>query len=358
VFIFIGKAIAAAVAGKALIAAHSPQDPATAPPQPTQGPQSKSFFNPQISLVTDFRIAAVNSDPSVRKEATIREAELGLVADVDPFLRAEAYIAFANEDGEAVAELEEGFARYNHLGRGLSAKFGKIAAGIGRIQRNHVDQLNWMDYPFMIQDMLGEEGLRAGGASFSYLLPGDRFNEFTVEAMDAHDSVLFSRSHAASPTMVGAYRTFFDFSQDASAQLGLSYANGPAGPGNDRSQLLAAEFTYKWQPGTPGKSLNFETEGYWGKLGGSGTGTKFGGFAGLTYELKPRLFGYARYDYSETPGSTDIRRGWTFGATLKVTEFHHWRAEFQRIESNFAPARNVLNFQFQYIIGAHPAHKY
>src|SRR6185369_9447699 len=132
----------------------------------------------------------------------------------------ETYIAFANENGETTAEVEEGFARYSHLGKGLSAKFGKIATAIGRIQRNHVDQLNWLDYPFMIQDMLGPEGLRAGGGSLSYLFPGDRFNELTLEAVDAHDSVLFSRSHAASPTWVGAYRTFVDFGADASAQLG------------------------------------------------------------------------------------------------------------------------------------------
>lgn len=360
-FITFGNAFAALLASRAL-AGSAPQEapPAqSAPPPPTQAQsQSKNSFNPQISLVTDFRWTAVDSDPAVRKEATMKEAELGLAADVDPYLKAEAYISFANDHGKTSAEVEEGFARYTSLGRGLSAKFGKIAAAIGRVQRNHTDQLNWMDYPFMIEDMLGADGLRAGGGSLSYLFPGDRFNELTLEAVDAHDSVLFSRSHGGSPTMVGAYRTFFDFNADSSAQAGLSYANGPSGPGADRSSLLAAEFTYKWQPGTPGRSLNFETEGYWGKLGGAGQSAKFGGFAGLTYELRPRLFGYARYDYSEIPGTTDIRKGLTFGATLKVTEFHHWRAEFQRIESNFAPVRNVLNFQFQWIIGAHPAHKY
>ena len=57
-------------------------------------------------------------------------------------------------------------------------------------------------------------------------------------------------------------------------------------------------------------------------------------------------------------GTSDIRKGPSLGVTLKVTEFHHWRAEFQRVESNFGPARNRLNLQFQWIIGAHPAHKY
>ena len=134
-------------------------------------------------------------------------------------------------------------------------------------------------------------------------------------------------------------------------------ANGPSPASGQRSELVALEFTYKWVPGTVGRSLNFEAEGYWGKQGGD-PDRKFGGFAALTYELRPRLFTYAKYDYSEIPGGSDVRKGWNLGATLKVTEFHNWRVEFQRIESNFASTRNVLNLRFQWVIGAHPAHKY
>lgn len=356
----IGNSVAAALA---MASASSPlkpvQDPPAQDPAPAPAPaqQSKNYFNPQISLVTDFRWTAHDSDNTVRKRAFLKEAELALAADVDPFLKAEAYIAFADENGEAIAEIEEAFGRYTNLGPGLSAKFGKIAAAIGRVQRNHADQLNWLDYPFMVQDFLGDEGLRAGGASISYLFPGDKFNELTFEALDAPNEALFSRAHAGSPVFVGAYRTFFDFSDDASAQLGLSYANGPSTLSNRRSDLIAAELTYKWQPGTPGRSLNFESEAYWGKSGAD-PDRKFGAFAALTYQLRPRIFGYLKYDYSETPNSTDIRKGWTVGSTLQVTEFHHWRVEFQSIQSNFAANRTVLNLQFQWIIGAHPAHKY
>lgn len=327
----------------------------TEPSQPA--PQLKNAFNPQISLVTDFRYNAINSDKSERKRAFLKEAELGFAADVDPFLKAEAYIAFADEDGESVTEVEEAFGKYTNLGKGLSAKFGKIAGAIGRVQRNHADQLNWMDYPLMVQDQLGEEGLRAGGGSLSYLLPGDRFHEFTLEVLDGKDKGIFAGSNAGSPVVIGAYRTFFDFNEDTSAQFGMSYAAGPSPIKNERSDLIAAEFTYKWQPGTSGRSLVFETEGYWGKQGGDSK-RRTGAFAALTYEVKPRLFLTTKYDYSEVPGGSDIRKGVSFGATLKVTEFHYWRAEFQRIESNFAAAKNVLNLQFQWVIGAHPAHKY
>lgn len=367
--IFIGKTIAAALATAPLAPASLSQDgplvtPATtlnqdAPPAEgtASGQQNKNAFNPQISLVTDFRWNAVDSEKSQRKRAFLKEAELGFASDVDPFIRAEAYVAFADEDGETVAEVEEAFGRYDSLAPGLSAKFGKIGAAIGRVQRNHADQLNWLDYPLMVEDFLGEEGLRAGGGSLSYLLPGERFHEFTLEALDSHDKGIFAGGNAGAPVVVGAYRTFFDFSADSSAQLGFSYANGPSPIVGSRSDLIAAEFTYKWQPGTPGRSMVFEAEGYWGKQGGA-SDRKFGGFAAVTYEVRPRLFAYAKYDYSEIPGTSDLHKGWSLGATLKVTEFHHWRAEFQHLDSNFEPARNRLNLQFQWIIGAHPAHKY
>jgi len=336
---------------------HVRQDPFA--PQPTiQTGSGQGAFTPEISLVTDFRAPIAGNISSDEKAADLKEAELGIAADVDPYLRAEAYIAFAKEDGKGVVEVEEAFGRYSNLGRGMSAKFGKIAAAIGRVQRNHSDQLWWLDYPLVIQDFLGDEGLRAGGASLSYLLPGDTFHEFTLEALDGRDTPLFGGSKSTTPTWVGRYRTFFDFGEDASILLGASIANGPSGNSDRRAAVYGTDLTYKWHPGAKGKSAQFEAEAYWTKPGVPGTGTAFGAFAALTYEVRPRLHLTAKYDYSEIPGTSDIHSGLSLGATLKVTEFHHWRAEWRSISSNFDKYRSVLTLQFQWAIGAHPAHKY
>lgn len=323
------------------------------------GPQSPNSFNPQISLVSDFRALLSSSNRQNDKKIDLKEIELALAADVDPFLRGEAYISWGKEDGESKSEVEEAFGRYSNLGRGVSAKFGKIGAAIGRVQRNHVDQLNFLDYPLVIQDFLGDEGLRAGGASISYLLPGDTFNEFTIEGLDPEDAPLFAGAHSGVPVWVGHYRTFFDFDEDTSAQLGATYANGPGGSGRgDRSNLFGFDFVYKWTPGTKGKSLTLESEAYWGKAGQPGARHAFGAFAAMTYQLKPGLFGYLKYDTSQAPDSLNDRNAWTIGFTLRPTEFHHWRVEFQQLRSNFAATQNLLNVQFQFAIGAHPAHKY
>lgn len=338
-------------------AAKSISLPVQDPTPNSTAPRDLNRFNPQISIVGDF-VARLDDNTGERRRADFREIEFGFAADADPFLRVEAYIGIENEDGETEVKVEEAFGKYNRLSPGLSAKFGKFAAAVGRVQRNHGDQLDYLDYPLVIQDTLGEEGLRQVGASLSYLFPGNRFNELTVEFLDAGDEgPVFNNSSVDKPLWVGHYRTFVDFSTDLSAQIGATYLSGPSLGSEDRGDLYGVDFTAKWQPGGQGRSARFEAEAYWTKPGG-GDERSFGWFGRFTYELAPRFFGTVGYDYSEIPGTSDTHKGWLGGMTFKVTEFHHWRLEYQRIESNFESDRNYLNLQFQWVIGSHPAHRY
>lgn len=314
-----------------------------------------NYFNPQMSLIADFRGVLAHDEPNERR-GRLREVEVGLVSDIDPHLRAEVYLAWHHEDGRTDTEVEEAFGQYSRFAQNLQLKVGKIAAAIGRVNRNHADQLQFLDYPFVIQDLFGDEGLRAPGASISYLFPGERFHEITVEALDPEDGPVFVGGDLAKPTWVGRYRTFFDFSEDLSAQLGASYANGQALAG--RASVYGADFTLKWQPGTKGRSAVFETEAYWSDPKVAGAKKTFGMFAALTYEVAPRWFLTGKVDYSEIPATTDIHRAWSLGATYRLTEFQHWRLEYRRVSSNFAPSFGTLTLQFQFAMGPHPAHKY
>ena len=356
--IVIGKLIGAAalaVTGGAKV-----QDP-PAQDQPKQNP---SYFNPQMAIVGDFAATLADRSGETR-HADFREIEFGFKAEADPFLTAEAYLGLHKEDGETHLEVEEAFGRYSNLGRGLSAKFGKIAGAIGRVQRNHVDQLNYLNYPLPIVDVFGDHGFRNTGASLSYLFPGNRFSELTVEFFDASgaEAPLFNSGDLSDPAVGGHYRTFFDFSEDTSAQLGFSFLSGPTmfdpgtGPITGRGDVYGVDFTMKHQPGGPGRSWTFEAEAFWTKPGGFDE-RAFGAFGRFAFEFTPKWFATVGLDYSEIPGTTDVHRSFLGGVTRKVTEFHHWRLEFERIVSNFESDRNVLTLQFQWVIGAHPAHRY
>lgn len=331
------------------------QDPI--PPQETPQPKNPAFFNPQMAIVGDFR-GTLRDDSDEKRHFDFHEIELNFAADVDPYAKAFVVIALANEDGELVTDLEEASITYSKLGHGIQLKAGKFAGAIGRIQRNHTDQLEFNDFPFVTQDTLGEEGLKAGGMSFAYLLPGEQFSELTFEILDpSEDGPLFMGSSLSRPVYIGHYRTFFDFSEDLSAQFGATYANGPNG-GSGSASLYGVDYTMKWNPTQKGKSAVFEAEAYWSNPDLKGTGTTFGAFGALTFEVMPRWFATLKADYSELPGTTDLRRGTAFGLTYKLTEFQHWRLEFQQITSNFESTRNILTLQFQWLIGTHPAHKY
>lgn len=320
--------------------------------------QNANAFNPQIAIVGDFVGTLKDTGNDEPKRFDFREIEFGFAADADPYLQVEAYIAVAKEDGETIVEAEEVFGRYNNLGRGLSAKFGKFAAAFGRVQRNHSDQLGYLDYPLVLQDVLGEEGLRQPGVSLSYLFPGERFSEITLEALDGGDEgPVFNGSSLDKPIYVAHYRTFFDFNADMSAALGATYLNGPMASSSSRGYSAGIDYTMKWQPGQTGRSAYLEGEAYWTKPAGESE-TYFGGFARAVYEFQPRWFVALGYDYSEIPGTGENHHGVLAGITLKPTEFHHWRIEAQRIRHSSEGTRNLLSLQFQWVIGAHPAHKY
>ncbi len=321
------------------------------PPPPTQGSSS----NPGISLV--FNMGADLGDKvDGQRTADFREIEFGFASDVDPHLKAQAFISVAKENGETVVDVEEAFGQYSNFGHGLSAKFGKIKGAIGRTNRNHEDQLEYLHFPFAIQDILGDEGLRAVGGSISYLFPTKQFHELTFEMVDADDGPLFKSSDADTMVSIAHYRTFFDFGQDLSAQLGATYANGPNM--QNRASLYGFDYVMKWHPGRVGRSAMLESEAYWSDPGSPGSDKKFGAFAALTYEFMPRWFATFKADYGEIPETTNVHRQFSGVLTYKLTEFEHWRIQWDHVTSNFDSAKNYLSLQFQFLIGKHPAHKY
>lgn len=338
------------------------------PPPQLQNP---NVFNPQIALVGDFQARIGDTGPEPQRQAIVRELELGIAADVDPFARAEVYIALENEFGHeeeatlseghgTVVDIEEAFLTFHSLGGGFSGKVGKVAGAIGRVNRNHRDQLEFMEYPLAIREVLGEEGLRAPGGSLSFLFPSNTFHELTLEILSPEDGPLFAGSDLGKPVFIGRYRTFFDFNPDLTALAGVSYADGPTEDGS-RSRLYGVDYTMKWQPGTKGRSAILEAEAYWYRPGSGmdpNRETRFAGFAALTYEVAPRWFLTGKYDHAQLPDGTDTMRSYSLGVTYKLTEFQLIRAEAQRLLSDLEEDRTIVTLQFQWVIGAHPAHKY
>jgi hypothetical protein len=321
-------------------------------------PQTQNAFNPDLSVVFNFGARLADSIGASGRRAALREIELGIAGDVDPFMRTEAYIAFAKplDEDEGEVEVEEAFGAYTGLSRGSEIRVGKLAGALGRVNRNHLDQLDFFEYPFVVTQVFGEEGVRAPGVSWAYLFPGERFNEITIEALVPEDGPLFTGSDTGKPVLIGHYRTFFDFTSDWSAQLGASYGTGPMDGGT--SNVYGADFVAKYRPEGTGRAIVLESEAYWYEAGAPGSTLRHGHFASVACQLSNRLWLGARYDKVQLPDGSDTLRAYTGGLTYKLTEFQLARLEFQHQDWRFADSRNQIVLQVQWLIGPHRAHKY
>jgi hypothetical protein len=125
------------------------------------------IFNPDMAVIGNF--VGVGGENSVRPEPTLamREAEASFQAIVDPYARADFFMAF----GEEGVDLEEGFITFPTLPGGFLAKVGKMRAAFGKVNTFHTHQLPWPDRPLVTENLLGgEEGIADAGISLARLI--------------------------------------------------------------------------------------------------------------------------------------------------------------------------------------------
>ena len=98
----------------------------------------------------------------------MRESEASFQAVVDPYARADFFIAF----GEQGVELEEGFLTFTELPGRLQVKVGKMRAAFGKVNTLHTHVLPWADRPLVTQNLVGgEDGISDAGVSVARLIP-------------------------------------------------------------------------------------------------------------------------------------------------------------------------------------------
>ena len=136
--------------------------------------QSSNALNPKISVIADLLYQA---GPGQENSLAVRETEIGIQADIDPYARADFF--FALPEGEEF-ELEEGFVTLTALPLGLQLRGGKFLPNFGRLNMIHSHERPQVDAPAVLESFLGEEGLRSTGAEVSRVFtPLGTFAELT-----------------------------------------------------------------------------------------------------------------------------------------------------------------------------------
>jgi hypothetical protein len=316
------------------------------------------IFNPDIAVIGNFvGVAgenAVNPSPALALE----EVETTFQAVVDPYARADFFLAFSPEG----VEIEEGFLTLTSLPGGFLAKIGKLKQQVGKVNTLHPHALSWVDKPLMTQNLFGgDEGLADSGVSVSKLIMNPwMFLEATGELYQGSSGV-FQSYQPSDVSWAGRLRGYRDVTESTNIDVGGSIAYGTNDAGPDFTTRLAGiDATFRYRPLRRAiyRRLQARTELFWSRRGQEdGNSSAFGMYASGEYQFARRWFAGARYDWSERAYDASlVDKGPSLVLTFWPSEFSQIRSQYRRTRYAEGATANEILIQFLFSIGAHGAH--
>ncbi|MFQ5662986.1 MAG: hypothetical protein ACE5HL_04060 [Terriglobia bacterium] len=325
------------------------------------------ILNPDIGVIGNFTGAVGRNRVNPLPALSLQESEVSLQAIVDPFARADFFLAI----GEEGIEVEEGYVTFPALPGGFLAKVGKMRAAFGKINELHNHSLPWIDRPLAAFSLLGgvleepDTGIKDAGLSLSRLLPapGDLFLEATAQVYRGDSGTLFQASRRSDVAVVGHLRGYRDLTESTNLELGASYARGHNDFGTGFiTQVYGFDATLRWKPLRRAiyRSFIARTELTWSRREDLTDAQRaFGYFASLNYQLARRWYLGGRYDWSERgPNAAQHDSGGSLVLTFWPSEFSQIRGQLRRTRFAEGMTANEFLFQFLFTLGAHGAHPF
>jgi len=322
----------------------------------------------------------------------LRHVELGFSAEVDPYFRAWTTVA-VDEDG---AELEEAVIQTTSLPYGFTLSGGKLKSGIGRINRQHSHNWEFLDQPLVYDVMFGEHGLTEKGVQLTWLAPtpfylllgtevfnGDNERSFAVgddDKLPRHDAPrLWTGFIKAGPNLGDQHALQFGLSALAGRHQTVHEADECA---DGRTAILGTDFVYKYDAKKSHghgdftlqgeyfyRDMDLDGKGDW--AGDPWTAKQDGYYVQGLYGFLPRWRGGLRWDQIglrndlNTPEDGSVSYGNTrrLAAMLdwRFSEFSLFRAQAGRGSYLTEDGReNAWEFalQWQVTFGKHAAHDF
>lgn len=349
-------------------------------------------FNPDISVIGDADYHWTDNKRSdVYKQFEFRQLELAFSSAVDPYGRADVFTHIEPEDGHWHIGLCEAYLTLLTLPFDFQAKFGKFKADFGKVNKLHLHALPWSDYPSIVTNFFGEEGMSEPGVALSHLVPNpwDIYSEITVEAFNNKNARSFAGPDGRDLVFLTHWKNFFELNAEQTLEVGGSFAVGPNDDGKGRQKTLmeGMDLTYKWRPLKKGLYRSLIVEGelyasqkdrsavYGSNIFTDGDGNEYevdslvdqprdrvdslGCYASVIYQFAKRWSAFSRYDYSEYPDNQSMRdQGPSAGITFAQSEYCFWRLQYRNIERNYDKNDNQIWLQCNFGIGPHRKHEY
>jgi hypothetical protein len=335
----------------------------TPPAEPvTTGGGASAFakvFNPDIAVIGNLLGAAGHNPVENGPALEMSEAEASFQAVVDPYAKADFFIA-VGPDG---AELEEGFITFNTLPGRFLLKAGKLRASFGKVNTQHSHTLAWTDRPLVTRNLVGgEEGLADSGLSLSRLVLNPWFFLEATGEVYGGRSDLFEGNERSQLTYVARLRGYRDVTEGSNLDIGTSFAYGNTATGADTTaQLIGLDATFRYRPLRRAIYSRFQarTEMVWSRqdLEDDERSRAFGMYGSAEYQFARRWVGALRFDRSGRALNGDlIDNGGAFTLTYWPSEFSQVRGEYRLTRYADDVTANEFLFQFLFAIGAHGAH--
>jgi hypothetical protein len=369
------------------VAQATPGTPATAEPSiaDTQTvnnvstPGASKVFNPDISVIGNFFGKAGQRNPyeygpasdQVRQTLRLDEAEVSFQAFVDPYAKANFFLA-AGPEG---LDVEEGYVQFVTLPYDLTAKVGKFKEAFGKANTWHTHVRPWVDQPLVIHNFFGDEQLHDDGLSLSKVFPNSKnvYVEATGEVLRGQLDGVFDNPNQNDLSYNAHLKAFRDLSENSNVELGTSYARGTPLSGGGSNQFTGVDLTYRWKPLSQGLYRGFI--GRFEAIGNRNSDLDhrlFGFYASGDYQLAQRWFTGLRVDRADRgtpfasgdviadpdPGFRATDRGVSATLTFWPSEFSQLRGQVRRTSYGGAKSVTEVLFQLQFAIGAHGAHSF
>ena len=356
------------------------------------------------STARDLSHIEVGDHDPQQRGFNARNIELAFDGAVDPYFEGFANIVFKldNDNGTEV-EVEEAFMQTTNLPFGLQLKGGQFFAAFGRIHPTHPHTWDFADDPLVNGLLLGPDGLRGVGAQISWTLPTPWYSQLIFASQNGRGSTGFSFRNPGDNGIffdrettdrevrglqdfvwIPRWENSVDLSPTQVVLAGVSGAFGSNETGaNARTQIYGGDLFYKWKSAHAEGGFPFvkwQTEVMYRRFqAGRGVDESFpvaetfhdwGLYSQVLWGFRKGWVAGVRGDYlhmqdSRFTDDPDRQSRWRISADLSwyPTEFSKLRLQYNHdfLESNFFLADRQVDsvfLQFEFILGAHGAHKF
>lgn len=303
----------------------------------------------------------------------VRSAEFMLYGPIDHIFDGTINFAGHSDAGEFIFGLHEGYVSSSKLIPSSRFRVGKFFLGLGRLNQFHQHDWQFTTAPKSHETFFADEGAADTGVEYSYVFPTEHFFEVTAGVTSGY---CYGHCHGAGkkpprPLYYIHPVTFFEFSSQSGLQFGLSYLTRK----DDlqvETHLGGFDLTFKKRHG---KLLQWllQTEAYYQDQGGGTSEAlkQVGGYLLTQYGMHENWFLGLRLDaFSElskkfqTTGERrkDLDYAIVPILTWKPSEFSTLRLSYTYDVNTTQGDEDIKNhlaqIQFNFILGAHPAHDF